>query len=74
MDRPTPSDLTERALIERGYRPGVIGRIVEMHARFYSRSFGFGPSRGSMRLGGSMTQTGSPWRMNCPAGNGARRS
>lgn len=27
----------------RGYRPGVIGRISEMHACFYSRHAGFGP-------------------------------
>lgn len=28
--------------IERGYKPGVIGRIVEMHAGFYARHAGFG--------------------------------
>ncbi len=28
--------------IEPGYRPGSVGRIVEMHARFYARHAGFG--------------------------------
>ena len=28
--------------IEQGYRPGVIGRVVDMHARFYARAAGFG--------------------------------
>ncbi|MBP2309978.1 GNAT family N-acetyltransferase [Azospirillum melinis] len=28
--------------IERGYRPGLIGRAVEMHAQFYARAHGFG--------------------------------
>ncbi|MFL9927634.1 helix-turn-helix domain-containing GNAT family N-acetyltransferase [Herbaspirillum lusitanum] len=28
--------------IHQGYLPGAIGRVVEMHARFYSRSVGFG--------------------------------
>lgn len=28
--------------IESGYRPGSVGRIVEMHARFYARHTGFG--------------------------------
>ena len=28
--------------IQRGYVPGMIGRIVEMHARYYSRTAGFG--------------------------------
>jgi DNA-binding MarR family transcriptional regulator/ribosomal protein S18 acetylase RimI-like enzyme len=28
--------------IERGYRTGAIGRIVEMHAQFYARQAGFG--------------------------------
>ncbi len=27
---------------DEGYRPGVIGRAVEMHARYYSRTAGFG--------------------------------
>lgn len=26
-----------------GYQPGVIGRCVEMHARYYARTAGFGP-------------------------------
>jgi DNA-binding MarR family transcriptional regulator/N-acetylglutamate synthase-like GNAT family acetyltransferase len=28
--------------IERGYQPGVIGRVAEMHAAFYARHAGFG--------------------------------
>jgi DNA-binding MarR family transcriptional regulator/GNAT superfamily N-acetyltransferase len=28
--------------IEAGYRPGVIGRVAEMHASFYARHWGFG--------------------------------
>lgn len=28
--------------IRRGYVPGAIGRIAEMHAHFYSRHAGFG--------------------------------
>lgn len=28
--------------IERGYRPGLIGRAVDMHAQFYARAHGFG--------------------------------
>ncbi len=28
--------------IESGYRPGIIGRITEMHALFYARHAGFG--------------------------------
>lgn len=28
--------------IEPGYRPGLIGRAVEMHAQFYARAHGFG--------------------------------
>ncbi|WP_058913781.1 bifunctional helix-turn-helix transcriptional regulator/GNAT family N-acetyltransferase [Entomohabitans teleogrylli] len=28
--------------IESGYRPGLVGRVVEMHADFYSRYSGFG--------------------------------
>ena len=30
--------------IVRGYRPGSIGRIAEMHGRYYSREWGFPPS------------------------------
>ncbi|MDX3906084.1 MAG: bifunctional helix-turn-helix transcriptional regulator/GNAT family N-acetyltransferase [Pigmentiphaga sp.] len=29
--------------IAHGYRPGMIGRIVDMHGRFYARAAGFGP-------------------------------
>lgn len=35
---PTPAPIA----IERGYSPGVVGRIVEMHARHYARAVGFG--------------------------------
>lgn len=28
--------------IQRGYRPGCIGRIAELHATFYARAVGFG--------------------------------
>lgn len=28
--------------IERGYRPGLVGRVVEMHGRYYARAAGFG--------------------------------
>lgn len=28
--------------IEKGYRPGVIGRVAELHAAYYSRNAGFG--------------------------------
>jgi len=33
---------SEEIQIRHGYQPGVIGRVVEMHARFYSRQVGFG--------------------------------
>lgn len=29
-------------MIEEGYRPGCIGRVVQLHAAFYSRANGFG--------------------------------
>jgi N-acetylglutamate synthase-like GNAT family acetyltransferase len=29
-------------LIQRGYKPGVIGRITELHAKYYSKHWGFG--------------------------------
>lgn len=28
--------------LQQGYQPGVVGRVAEMHARFYSRTVGFG--------------------------------
>ena len=28
--------------IQRGYQPGVIGRVAQMHAHYYARNFGFG--------------------------------
>jgi DNA-binding MarR family transcriptional regulator/N-acetylglutamate synthase-like GNAT family acetyltransferase len=38
--------------IECGYRPGVIGRAVEMHARYYDRTVGFGRAFESKVAGG----------------------
>jgi DNA-binding MarR family transcriptional regulator/GNAT superfamily N-acetyltransferase len=38
----TPPQSGTATQIEQGYRPGVIGRVAEMHARFYSRHVGFG--------------------------------
>lgn len=38
---PVPSFLDE-ITIQSGYRPGVVGRIVEMHASYYSSVAGFG--------------------------------
>lgn len=37
-----PFKPAESIVIQQGYQPSVIGRVVEMHARFYSRSVGFG--------------------------------
>jgi DNA-binding MarR family transcriptional regulator/ribosomal protein S18 acetylase RimI-like enzyme len=37
-ERPAPPDIR----IETGYRPGVIGRVAEMHGRYYAREVGFG--------------------------------
>jgi len=37
---PAPSPRPVRVVA--GYRPGAIGRVVEMHARFYARHAGFG--------------------------------
>lgn len=34
---------TSSIQIHSGYRPGVIGRVAEMHAVFYARHWGFGP-------------------------------
>ncbi|MBL8481563.1 MAG: GNAT family N-acetyltransferase [Rhodocyclaceae bacterium] len=31
-----------RNRVELGYTPGVIGRVAELHGRYYSRHFGFG--------------------------------
>lgn len=35
----TPSPIR----ITQGYAPGAIGRVVELHGRYYSRAWGFGP-------------------------------
>lgn len=39
-------------IIEAGYRPGAIGRCVEMHARYYARTAGFGRSFEAVVAGG----------------------
>jgi GNAT superfamily N-acetyltransferase len=36
------SDLTSDILIRKGYLPGAIGRVVELHGRYYSKHWGFG--------------------------------
>ena len=38
----TPAAQDRTAAIAQGYVPGLIGRIVEMHAAYYSREAGFG--------------------------------
>lgn len=35
-------DIPPAITLDTGYRPGVIGRVTEMHARFYARHAGFG--------------------------------
>jgi DNA-binding MarR family transcriptional regulator/GNAT superfamily N-acetyltransferase len=37
-----PATNRTQVTIETGYRPGLIGRAVEMHARYYSHAVGFG--------------------------------
>lgn len=37
-----PTASTSAIAIHSGYRPGVIGRVAEMHAAFYARHWGFG--------------------------------
>ena len=37
-----PTASTNAIAIHSGYRPGVIGRVAEMHAAFYARHWGFG--------------------------------
>ncbi|MEQ9639026.1 MAG: GNAT family N-acetyltransferase [Alphaproteobacteria bacterium] len=32
--------MTDEAIIEEGYRPGVIGRVIELHGRYYGREWG----------------------------------
>lgn len=39
LAQPVPS---EPVPIETGYRPGLLGRLVEMHGRYYAREWGFG--------------------------------
>ncbi|MCW2237630.1 bifunctional helix-turn-helix transcriptional regulator/GNAT family N-acetyltransferase [Azospirillum canadense] len=49
---------------DEGYRPGVIGRAVEMHARYYSRTAGFGRVF-ERRVAADMAAFAE--RMDCPA-------
>jgi len=57
---PVPSFLDE-ITIQSGYRPGVVGRIVEMHASYYSSVAGFGQyfeggfNNEAQRVGSSVT-------------------
>lgn len=44
--------LVRQVSIEQGYRPGLIGRIVEMHASYYSRLWGFGAAFEATVAGG----------------------
>lgn len=44
--------MSDAIVIEPGYRPGLIGRCVEMHARFYARTAGFGAAFESLVAGG----------------------
>lgn len=39
-DAPLPAE--NRFVITQGYRPGLVGRIVEMHANYYARQANFG--------------------------------
>lgn len=36
------SDLTTRIAIVTGFRPGMIGRITQMHGEYYAKHYGFG--------------------------------
>ncbi len=38
----TPTDSAPDGVEIRGYVPGAIGRVVQMHARYYSEAWGFG--------------------------------
>jgi N-acetylglutamate synthase-like GNAT family acetyltransferase len=49
--------------IEPGYQPGLIGRAVEMHARYYARTVGFGRSFESLVASGLAEFVG---RLNRP--------
>ena len=40
--QPTANTSTSAITVHSGYRPGVIGRVAEMHAAFYARHWGFG--------------------------------
>jgi GNAT superfamily N-acetyltransferase len=41
-----------RLTIAQGWRPGLIGRTTEMHARYYAQAFGFGPRFEAVVAGG----------------------
>jgi DNA-binding MarR family transcriptional regulator/GNAT superfamily N-acetyltransferase len=49
---PVSEHASSRIEIAAGYRPGLIGRITEMHARHYARSSGFGQSFESLVASG----------------------
>lgn len=40
--RGVPASALDSILLSEGYRPGMVGRIAEMHATFYARHWGFG--------------------------------
>lgn len=42
MPQPQPVSVPAQIQVLPGYRPGCLGRIVDMHARFYARHAGFG--------------------------------
>lgn len=42
MPQPQPVPVPAQIQVLPGYRPGCLGRIVDMHARFYARHAGFG--------------------------------
>ncbi len=59
----SPAISTPDARIVSGYHTGVIGRVVEMHARFYARHAGFGcffESQVAAGLAGFAERLGNP--------------
>ena len=42
QEEPLPQPVPTQIQVLPGYRPGCLGRIVDMHARFYARHAGFG--------------------------------
>jgi ribosomal protein S18 acetylase RimI-like enzyme len=49
---PDASQLSSDTVIAPGYRPGLIGRVTEMHALYYARETGFGQRFESVVAGG----------------------